>query len=158
MDGLREVWGKGGHDLRLVLLGLGDPEDFAGVDLKQGHCPLFMSSKVWVSRTPFIPTRHPKDKTDEHGRQVGSPEHDLRRLLVENGYPKPESVTAVRETVLGGKPTRWLAFRTERPRGGGRRGGGGGYGFRIVFPQAVRGPIALGYGSHFGLGSFLPDG
>ncbi len=157
MDELRKVWGRGGHDMRLVLLGLGEPEDFAGADLRQGQCPLFLSSRVWVSRTPFIPTRHAKAKVDLDGIQVGSPEHDLRRLLIENGFPGPESITPVMATQLGGKRTRWLEFRAERTRGGGRRVSGGGYGFRIVFPRAVNGPIALGYGAHFGLGCFLPE-
>jgi CRISPR-associated protein Csb2 len=29
--------------------------------------------------------------------------------------------------------------------------------FRLTFRQPVRGPIALGYSSHFGLGLFLPE-
>lgn len=31
-----------------------------------------------------------------------------------------------------------------------------GYGFRITFPDSVDGPLALGYGAHFGLGLFIP--
>jgi CRISPR-associated endonuclease/helicase Cas3 len=30
-------------------------------------------------------------------------------------------------------------------------------GFRIEFPEIVRGPIAIGYGAHFGLGLFVPE-
>lgn len=36
------------------------------------------------------------------------------------------------------------------------RAGVHGVGFRVVFPVAVRGPIAVGYGAHFGLGHFVP--
>jgi CRISPR-associated protein Csb2 len=157
MDGLRKVWGHGGHDARLVLVGLGQPEDFAGSDVREGQCPLFMSARVWVSRTPFVSTRHVKAKTDARGLRVGSPEHDLRRLLVESGLPDPESVTAVPDTDLGGKRTRWLAFKTERQRGNGARASAVGRGFRVVFPRVVTGPIAVGYGAHFGLGCFVPE-
>jgi len=31
-----------------------------------------------------------------------------------------------------------------------------GFGFEVVFSEPVRGPIALGYGCHFGLGQFVP--
>lgn len=33
---------------------------------------------------------------------------------------------------------------------------GGLYGFEIEFAEPVCGPIALGFGCHFGLGLFLP--
>lgn len=161
---LSKVWGHGGHDVQTVLIGVGGPESFAGTDLDAGECPLLVESSVWVSRTPFVPTRHPKvtrrglPKEDADGLQIGSPEHDLRRLLRELGarYPEPTRVERTGGTYLGGKAVRWSAFRTQRDDGGGKRAGGVGYGFRIEFPEPVRGPIAVGYGAHFGLGTFVP--
>jgi CRISPR-associated protein Csb2 len=32
-----------------------------------------------------------------------------------------------------------------------------GFGLRLTFSKAIRGPISLGYGSHFGLGAFVPE-
>lgn len=163
LGGLREVWGRGGHELLLVLLGVGQPSDFAGLNQRAGQCPLFAESRVWVSRTPFVPTRHPKSsrggepRLDELGLHIGGAEHDLRRLLAEAGFPEPVAVSPVPSTSLGGHRTSWLDFRTERARGDGRRGMTHGRGFRLEFDQPVRGPIALGYGSHFGLGLFVPD-
>ncbi len=55
-----------------------------------------------------------------------------------------------------GRPVPWGAFRTVRARGGGRRSTAAGYGFRLEFAEEVRGPIAVGYGAHFGLGTFTP--
>lgn len=161
---LDKVWGHGGHDLQTVLLGVGTPDSFAGSNLEAGQCPLFETSDVWVSRTPFIPTRHPKatrtgqPKLDDAGLQIGSPEHDLRRLLRELGrdLPEPLRVEPLLGTYLGGKAVRWSAFRTIREEGGGRRATAVGYGFRITFPHPVRGPLAVGYGAHFGLGVFVP--
>lgn len=163
MDTLRDVWGRGGHAVQLVLLGVGDPEDFAGTNLAAGQCPLFVESDTWISRTPFIPTRHSKTKRggepkrDEHGLQIGSPEHDLRRLLRIAGFPEPVSVAPVDSTELGGKLVRWLEFKTLRDGGQGARGTNRGFGFRVVFPKAVRGPIGVGYGAHFGMGCFGPE-
>jgi len=36
-----------------------------------------------------------------------------------------------------------------RPEANGTR-----YGFRIEFPEAVQGPVAVGYAAHFGMGGF----
>lgn len=161
---LVKVWGHGGHDIQTVLIGVGTLESFAGEDLEAGACPLLVESTVWVSRTPFVPTRHPKarrtgePKLDEYGLQIGSPEHDLRRLLREliPGSAEPMRIEHVAGTYLGGKAVRWSAFRTQRNEGEGRRATGSGYGFRIEFPRPVRGPIVVGYGAHFGLGVFVP--
>lgn len=164
LDVLTRVWERGGYEVQLILLGVGRPADFAGLDLQAGHCPLLATATTWVSRTPFVPTRHPKTyrdgrpKLNPDGLQIASPEHDLRRLLRENGFPDPRTVEPLRDTLVGGKPTRWLAFRTLRRKGGGRRAPVPGCGFRVVFPQPVTGPLALGYGAHFGLGTFAPEG
>jgi CRISPR-associated protein Csb2 len=163
---LSKVWGHGGHDIQTVLIGIGTREAFAGTNLEAGECPLLVESEIWVSRTPFVPTRHPKStragepKVDDRGLQIGSPEHDLRRLLEElrpdDPLPEPVRVAPTNGAYLGGKAVRWSAFRTQRDQGEGRRASGLAYGFRIEFPRPVAGPIAVGYGAHFGLGMFVP--
>jgi CRISPR-associated protein Csb2 len=161
LDRVRALRRRDGNHDQLVLLGVGQPEEYGGVDLASGQCPLLAKSAVWESRTPFIATRHAKRRgraarPDENGLVAGSPEHDLRRLLAELRLPAPGAVEALEGTTLGGKLTRWLSFRAERVRGGGRRGGGGPAGFRVRFSRPVRGPIAVGYGAHFGLGQMVP--
>lgn len=163
IEELRKLWSKSGHPQQLVLLGIGRPEDFAGLDADAGQCPLFAASTTWVSRTPFIPTRHPKatrsgtPKVDASGLQIGGPQHDLRRLLSEAGHPTPSSIEVVPHTMIGGKPTPWLQFKTLRKDGGGARSSNSGFGFRVRFAEPVCGPIAVGYGAHFGLGMFVPE-
>jgi len=56
---------------------------------------------------------------------------------------------------LGGKPVAWREFLRQRSGGGPAKAG---YGFRIEFPEAVAGPVALGEASHFGMGGFEADG
>lgn len=164
LDNLASVWGHGGHDIQLILLGVGQPEDFAGLDESRGESPMLAKSDRWISRTPFVSTRHPKatktglPKLDDNGLQIGSAEHELRRLLKLSSFPEPISVVPVTSTDLAGHETRWLKFRRDRNHGNGRRASSGyGYGFRIIFPEPVSGPIALGYGAHFGLGLFVPE-
>ena len=56
----------------------------------------------------------------------------------------------------GGRSLPWREFRQQRVLGDGRRGHDFGKGFEIEFAEPVAGPIALGYGCHFGLGLFEP--
>ncbi len=151
LENLRRVWGYGGHDIRLMLLGIGNEEDF------RDSVPLLSFSDSWIYATPFVPTRHPKltragkPRLDsENGLQIGSPEHDLRRLLKCSGF--------VPSQVKLRKPDpKFSGFTIERKTGGGIRAGNTGYYAELKFDKQVCGPIAVGYGSHFGLGLFVPS-
>lgn len=159
---LKEIYEVRESDVQLALLGLGRPEDFGGTDQEKSECPLLAKSRSWVSRTPFLPTRHPKVtragalKRDATGLQIGSPEHDLRRLLRLAGFPDPVDVEPVPCTFSGGRDVPWHEFLRRRERGQGKPAvDGAGYGFRIEFPEPVQGPVAVGYASHFGMGGFI---
>jgi CRISPR-associated protein Csb2 len=125
-------------------------------------CPLFGASKVWRSLTPFVSTRHPKThrdgrpKLDADGWPVGSPAHDLRRLLAEAGKSLPVKLEPLDALPVGSRHLRPLEFQTDRIHGEGRRGGQTGAGFTLTFADAITGPLALGYAAHFGLGLFVP--
>lgn len=99
---------------------------------------------------PFLPTRHPKvtragvPKRDARGLQIGSPEHDLRRLLRLAGFPDPADVEPVPCTSSGGRDVPWHAFIRRREKGQGKPAAdGAGYGFRIEFAEAVQGSVAV---------------
>jgi CRISPR-associated protein Csb2 len=156
---LRSVWGHGGHDLQLVLLGIGEPGEFVG----DGSRSLFGKASTWQSRTPFVPTRHPKHhrdgrpKLDADGWHIGSPEHDLRRLILERGdLPAPLKIERQRAIEASGHSLRCVQFQRQRKHGDGLRGEALGCSFRVVFPKPVIGPLAFGYGAHFGLGLLVP--
>lgn len=155
---LNEVWGHGGHDIRLVLHGIGQPNDFA-------DCELFRSSKKWRSLTPFVSTRHGKTFRDgrpkmaENGWQIGSAGHDLLRLLAlhpHGGTTIKQLDERERPFHFGNRNIRSLQFQTTRYCGNGNRGNSSGSAFCITFPEPVSGPLAFGYGAHFGLGLFVP--
>ena len=99
-------------------------------------------------------TRAGVAKLDGCGLQIGGAEHDLLRLLVKEGLPEPVLVEPVAGTMLGGRTVAWESYVTRRSAGQ-RPAGGGPCGFRVLFPEAVQGPVALGYGAHFGLGGFV---
>jgi CRISPR-associated protein Csb2 len=159
---LSRVWGDGGHDVYLVLHGLGQPIDFV-------DSPLFRSASVWRSFTPFVSTRHGKCFRDgrpkinpSNGWQIGSAPDDLLRLLALNPKTQDGSIQQhefilINQGTSDERKLRCLEFQTVRHDGGGRRGSSFGASFCIVFPDQVSGPLALGYCSHFGLGLFVPD-
>jgi CRISPR-associated protein Csb2 len=159
LQGLRDVWGPGEVRVSLLLQGMGRPEDFGGMDLKRGQSPLLAESRTWISRTPFITNLHPKEtragepKLDAMKLQKGSPEFDLRRWLSELVIVEP-----VAGTKLNGREVPWHAFLCRREVDKGKpAANGAGYGFRIKFQEPVRGPVSVGYASHFGMGIFVAD-
>jgi CRISPR-associated protein Csb2 len=137
----RRLFGRDGHFLDLVLLGVGRAADFGGATRPRSL--LLHESTTWESLTPFVPTRHPKRV---RGRDVDDIRSQVRRGCAQLGLPEP-----VRVEPLDGE---WHKFRRYRRDGRGRRGPNGAYGVRLVFGETVPGPIALGHGAHFGLGLF----
>jgi CRISPR-associated protein Csb2 len=154
---LRSTWARHSPGLKLLLIGLGQAAEF-------GNVSVLGTSTEWVSLTPFVPVRHiqrsrnGKPRVDAETNLVrGCPAHDLRRLIVENGTPTPVEFHEQDALELSGRRIRWANFQRERRHGDGigivTRSG---YDFRIRFDKPVTGPLAFGYGAHFGLGLFVP--
>jgi len=149
------LWGKGEHDINLILLGFGDVDTF--------DTPIFRKSKRWTSLTPFVSTRHAKHyadgrpKLDAEGWPIGSPAQDLRRLIQQDQPVAPKIIKPMNSiTVRPERHLRVLQFQTQRFQGEGRHGHQAAAAFTLEFEHEIQGPIALGYGSHFGLGLFVP--
>jgi CRISPR-associated protein Csb2 len=134
-------------DVRLVLLGLGTRDDFA-------HVPVFRAAKRWRSVTPFSLPRFANRGGGKPPRPRDLPEAQLRRELRLRGLPEPVSVNLLDGYRTGGRrEVRWLEFQTRRLKG---REGYGLAGFELKFAEEMVGPLALGFGCHFGLGLFEP--
>jgi CRISPR-associated protein Csb2 len=146
---LKKLWGSGGHDIYTVLIGLGQPQDYGGLATYDGQAPACAQSRIWRSVTPYVLTRYPK----KNGKD--SPASQIARELVRRGFPNPEQIERLDHAMIVGKKVRWLEFRRFRNGGGGQLADSRGFGFKVVFSEPVRGPIALGYGCHFGLGQFV---
>lgn len=165
------VRGRDGYELKLVLLGIGQPSEFGGLNEKAGQSKLLATARVWESRTPFVLTRHLTRKGMPSVEAIAA-EPKLYAALIEAvrfELAQREQFKALAHDVvieplldrqhartdLGGHFTSWLKFRRERLTGGGSQAGSNGFGFRLTFPDEVIGPIAIGYGCHFGLGGFV---
>ncbi len=111
---------------------------------------LFPAAEVLASATPFVPPRHYRKGRGDFGQWLAA---EVRREAVNHGLPEPVSVTPLPRLVRRGHNFSWLEFRRNRKDDRQELG----YGFELRFGEPVAGPVALGYGCHFGLGLFLPS-
>lgn len=132
--------------VRTLLMGVGHPNSF--------DVPMFQTACRWRSITPFSLPRFANRGGGKPPRPRDLPEAQLRRELKSRDLPEPISITRTEGYAINGRPlVRWLEFHTRRFNG---TEGYGLAGFEIEFAEPVNGPIALGFGCHFGLGLFLP--
>lgn len=162
LNQFNKTWGNDGHDLQYVLLGIGQPQDFGGIDEKKGQSPILATSQVWVSRTPFLPTHHFHIRGYDNSFPAARNEA-IKRELTKNVRKELESRArfpfAENEVQIEWLPAKnWLKFKRHRYSGGGTQGNSSGFGLRLTFSKPVQGPIILGYGCHYGLGLFSPEG
>lgn len=135
LAGLTELRMRETAPLRLALTAIGMTDEMRLESL-------LGPAHAWRSLTPFALNRHSKRRG---GRVVDGPLDQIRRELVARGFPEPESIELIRGPWLEYRRVRSGRSRLEAPRV---------VGARIAFPEPVRGPIALGALSHFGLGLF----
>jgi CRISPR-associated protein Csb2 len=143
---IRRTYTKGGEDpLFVTLVGLGKLDDFS----RLGGRPLpeLANARVWTSRTPFVPPRHLKAKRHTLEDQV-------QAELASRGLPQAISIDVLeRDVVIARGFHRFVRARRVRHR---QPPAPRFFGLRIELKGPARGPIALGYASHFGLGLFTP--
>ncbi len=125
---------------RLALEGFGRPADFAG------GARIFATARQWRSVTPFLASGHLK---------ASGYAGEVRRLLKRRGFDATDVRVAALETIdVGGTPRRAIHFHRFRSRGREAQPDTAGSLLSIALPEATQGPLAIGYGSHFGLGLF----
>jgi CRISPR-associated protein Csb2 len=135
-------------NVRTILLGLGDSEDFEDISV-------FGAAKRWRSVTPFSLPRFANRGAGKPPRPRDLPEAQLLRELRNRNLPEPIKITRIDAYETDQRPPiRWLEFHTRQLRKDTQ--GNGLAGFEIEFAEPARGPIALGFACHFGLGLFLP--
>lgn len=162
----RTTFAKGGIEpLRLALAATGGLSDL--VRLPGEYCRridrLTRSTSSWQSVTPFVPPRYVK------ARGKNSLEGQIRAELRSRGFPDPVAMERLAPippkqsdtapaggSVTARDATAWRRFRHfkfVRQRGP-EPPFACGFAIRLEFEHPIPGPIAIGYGSHFGLGLF----
>ncbi len=163
-ESLRELWirdqavrdtdedGEAGRrEWRVALEGFGTPGEF-------DDSALLRRSPTWVSVTPYLRPRHLK----------GGPPFEetcamVREECARRGWPEPEvrrhgdGRDAGMAIDVGGQPRNVLAFHRFRSRRGLVQPDRTGLALRLEFAEAILGPLALGFGCHYGLGLFRAE-
>jgi CRISPR-associated protein Csb2 len=152
---------RGRKEWRVALEDIASPSAFAGSSM------LLRQARVWESVTPYLKSRFDKqrpksfsDLIESYSDQIGM---EWRRRFPLIPAPNIEPMLDpgnptrfVAPVGPGGASRSTLAFsRTRSGRGGRQADTAGGF-FRLRFQEKVEGPIALGWGAHFGLGLFAP--
>ena len=162
----RTTFTRGGIEpLRLALAAVGDLPDLFRVPGTYGRrlACLTCRASSWQSVTPFVPPRYVK------ARGRNALEGQIRDELRSRGFPDPDAVRPLAPVPRGrsdampesgavaerGETTwnRFRHFKLVRQRGP-EPPFACGFAIRLEFEHPVPGPIAIGYGSHFGLGLF----
>jgi len=148
---VRRTWTKGGIEpLRLALAGAGNNwQSFATVPAPYAQAlqETVGASRAWVSATPFVPPRHIKTK----GRN--SLENQVHAELASRGLPAPSAIEWL--DPKQDEHARRLRHHVRARRPGPLPPADLGLALRIQFDAPVRGPLCLGYASHYGLGRFV---
>lgn len=162
LDRLRELntgrKGEERHPLCLLLLAMGALDEYTPGPLR--------ASRVWVSATPYIATRHAKtrgkDRIDISCQQaraeflaadVREQVRAVRSDLAADVEVEPLFDGSAFRIAERWRPVEFKRFRSKPGDDGGRRPAGA---FRVSFALEVHGPIVIGWSSHFGMGLFVP--
>lgn len=153
---LRYLKDRDGNRIQLLFEGLG------GSGVLVGATRLVGTARDWTSITPYLFPWHLKlkkslvsqERADEAWRQI---EAQIRRECRERGLPEPAVVEEVGEIRVAGRPRSPIHFHRYRSKRGLVQPDRLGRFLRIRFPEPVSGPLALGFGCHFGLGLFRPQ-
>ena len=152
---IRRTYTKGGAgDLHLAVVGSGSLTDLrtmpdpSGARLRDvlGDTD---GTAIWASLTPFVAPRHLK----KQGKN--SLAGQVAAEAASRGLPAPVQVDWIPWQDDSARRFRhWVRRRRQGP----QPAVDCGMALRLRFAEPVRGPLCLGYGSHFGLGLFVAEG
>jgi len=153
LTNLQEIRRGEGEPLRLML------EGFGAASLFDKATPLTGASTIWRSVTPYLHPWHLKKPEMRRPEATATAIlGQLRREWCARGSGLPD-IVEIRELPSiqhGGRALRPLHFHRFRRKSGLIQPDTLGRLIELRFAQRVRGPIALGFACHFGLGLFVP--
>ena len=111
-------------------------------------------AKVWIAATPFVTRLWWHTKTGKP-RADFAPRSQIRIELADRARPEPAGIAFLQSMTVGAtdcQPEKFAIDPSHDPPPGDAVATCP----VLTFPKPVQGPIALGYGAHFGLGLFRP--
>lgn len=138
---LKTLWQRDGSEWRIVVEGIGTAHTFAS------DTTLLQEARKWRSVTSYL---HPW-----HRKRAFGPDEQIRKECRPRGWGDPQEIKPLEGGIeINGRlrrPVHFHRFRSKRELVQPDTRGGF---YEITFPEAIKGPVALGFGCHFGLGLF----
>lgn len=138
LDRINRLWESGGSEWQVVL------EQYGLIPEIQGS-RYVGKAHIWKSATPYL---HPWFRKKSFGI-----EDQIHRECQKRGLPKPE-VESLQEIMIKGRGRRPVHFHRFRSKRGLVQPDTQGSFLKLTFEEPLSGPLALGFGCHFGLGLF----
>lgn len=139
---LTRLWSRDRQEWRVLLDAISDRTRFTN------SSALFGNGKSWTSATPYL---HPW-----HVKRNFTIEDQIRRECRERGLPKIARLSRLPFIRINGHERQPVHFHRFRTKCGPPQPDTHGSFWYIEFAEGVQGPLALGFGCHFGLGLFAP--
>ncbi|OGR03816.1 MAG: type I-U CRISPR-associated protein Cas5/Cas6 [Deltaproteobacteria bacterium RIFOXYD12_FULL_50_9] len=140
MQKLNRLFTRDGNEWQVMYEGAGEIDTFSEV------CHYARSSRTWRSVTPYLRPWHIK-------KNFGVVEQ-IRRECRLRGCLEPEEVKLIPEIMVGSTPRRAIQFHRFRSKRGLIQPDTSGNMVEIIFSESQVGPLAFGFGCHYGLGLF----
>jgi CRISPR-associated protein Csb2 len=138
LDALNRLWNDEGFEWQVLL------EQYGSVGEIQGSA-YTGPARRWISVSPYL---HPW-----HRKKGFGVEDQICRECRERGLPEP-SVERLATILVKGRERRSVHFHRFRSKRGLTQPDTQGSFWRLSFPSPIQGPLALGFGCHYGLGMF----
>jgi CRISPR-associated protein Csb2 len=140
---LRRLWEREGQEWQVLLEGAGEAARFASASR------LCQTGRIFTSVTPYLMPWYTKPR-------FGLPEQ-IRRECRARGLSEPIAIDHLPHLHIQGRDLTPLHFHRFRSKRGLTQPDPCGAFLRLTFDRPVQGPLALGFGCHFGLGQFAPS-
>lgn len=138
LDQITRLWDKGGEEWQVLLEQYGVASEIVGSSY-------LGPATQWVSATPYL---HPWFR-----KKSFTVEDQIRRECRERALPEPQ-LDLLPNILIRESERRPVHFRRFRNRRGLNQPDAQGSFWKLTFSEPVTGPLAFGFGCHFGLGLF----
>lgn len=140
VETLRRLWNRDGQEWQMIL------ESSVPASTSATRSKLLGKGTCWESITPYL---HPW-----HAKKNFSVEDQIQRECQERGLPKISRLARLPLIKVHGRERSPIHFHRFRSKRGLTQPDTHGSFWRIEFSEPTQGPLAFGFGCHFGLGLF----
>lgn len=140
LSNMTRLWNQKGQEWQLIL------EDIGPRERLQPYSPLLSESAIWISVTPYL---HPW-----FAKKNLTLEDQIKKECRIRGLPEPVAFERRESIQIKGQERRPIHFHRFRNKRGLIQPDTQGSFWKLTFDKPINGPLALGFGCHYGLGMF----